>query len=267
MATGLAEKMRFPALDPMQRWQKLLAARLAKKIVSARLARPMISITFDDFPQSAVTVAGKILSEHGVRGTYYASMAKVGETTEVGKLFELSDLYAAIEAGHEVACHTLDHASCASLPESELLRRCQENRRLGAEALRGYEFRNFSFPFGEVTLGAKKALSAVYETCRSIQPGINCGQIDLAYLRANRVYSDLPIAPVLQVIEENVAAKGWVILYTHDVTSHPSPYGCTAQYFEQALRAALDSGAEIVTIAEGCRRLLAADTAARAALN
>jgi peptidoglycan/xylan/chitin deacetylase (PgdA/CDA1 family) len=247
--------MRLPALDPMQRWQKLLAARLAKKTVSAHLSRPMISITFDDFPQSAVTVAGKILADHGVRGTYYASMGLMGQTTEVGKLFDIKDLREAVKAGHEVACHTLDHAPCGSLSRTELLRRCKQNRRLAAEALGGYEFRNFSFPFGEVTLAAKAALSAVYDTCRSIQPGINRDEIDLAYLRANRVYSGLPIENVLRVIEENVGEKGWVILYTHDVTDHPSPYGCTPEFFENALRAALESGAEIVTVAEGCCRL------------
>jgi len=108
--------------------------------------------------------------------------------------------------------------------------------------------RNLSFPYGHVTLAAKRVLQRDYDTCRSTEPGINVDPIDLSLLRANPLYSRLEIASVKQLIEENVRSQGWLILYTHDLALNPSAYGCTPQYFEAVLRFALASGAEIRTV-------------------
>jgi peptidoglycan/xylan/chitin deacetylase (PgdA/CDA1 family) len=49
--------------------------------------------------------------------------------------------------------------------------------------------------------------------------------------------------------------RAWLILYTHDVQGDPSPYGCTAAALERLVEAAQAGGAEVVTVAEGCRRV------------
>ena len=215
---------------------------------------PMISFTFDDFPRSALTVGGRILTDHGWRGTYYGAMGLMGRNSSEGPMFTRADLDDLLTAGHELACHTLDHTSCLAVSAGKFVNGCANNRRQAAAMLNGHRLRNLSFPHGHVTLAAKHLLRLAYDTCRSIEWGINTDPVDLGFLRANPIYSRLTIEPVKQLIETNRQAKGWLILYTHDVAIDPSPCGCTPEYFQEVLGCVLNSGAEVVTIREGASR-------------
>jgi peptidoglycan/xylan/chitin deacetylase (PgdA/CDA1 family) len=214
----------------------------------------MISFTFDDFPRSALTVGGKMLTGHGWRGTYYGAMGLMGRPTSAGPMFTRGDLDDLLTAGHELGCHTLDHTSCLSVSTGKFVDGCANNRLKAATMLSGYQLRNLSFPHGHVTLAAKHLLRSAYDTCRSIEWGINSDPVDLGFLRANPIYSRFAIGTLKQLIQANKLAKGWLVLYTHDVGINPSPYGCTPEYFEEVLRCALESESEVLTIGEAARR-------------
>jgi peptidoglycan/xylan/chitin deacetylase (PgdA/CDA1 family) len=49
--------------------------------------------------------------------------------------------------------------------------------------------------------------------------------------------------------------KAWLILYTHDVAESPSAWGCTPEALGHLVDAALARGFDVVTAAEGARRL------------
>src|SRR5690349_7816873 len=53
---------------------------------------PLISFSFDDFPQSAFFEAGAILGRYGLRGTYYASLGLMGKQSPTGPMFKAEDL-------------------------------------------------------------------------------------------------------------------------------------------------------------------------------
>jgi peptidoglycan/xylan/chitin deacetylase (PgdA/CDA1 family) len=197
-----------------------------------------------------------MLSERGLNATYYASAGLMSGKTVVGELFNRSDLTSLVGAGHELACHTVDHARCCDVHGAELVLKCEENRRQVSEMLDGYKLRNFSFPEGVVNPASKALLSSIYDTCRTIEPGINSDPIDLGFLRANSVYACVPISKVAEVIRENARRRGWLILYTHDVRNAPSGYGCTPEYFRDALNCALDSGADVLTVADARKRFV-----------
>jgi peptidoglycan/xylan/chitin deacetylase (PgdA/CDA1 family) len=228
---------------------------------------PMISFTFDDFPRSALTVGGRMLADHGWRGTYYGAMGLMGRTTSAGPMFTRVDLNDLLTAGHELACHTFDHTSCLSVSTGKFIDGCADNRRKAATMLSGYHLRNLSFPHGHVTLAAKLSLRSVYDTCRSVEWGGNSDPVDLGFLRANPIYSRLAIGTLKQLIHANSRAKGWLILYTHDVAINPSPYGCTPEYFEEVLRCAFESGANVLTIREAASRYDLCSLAAREETN
>lgn len=233
---------------------KLITERLSRSLAWRQVRNPVVSVTFDDFPKSALTVGGNILIENGCAGTYYAAMGLMGATTAIGAMFERADLDDLLSQGHEVGCHTLDHVSCLSVPSADFIRGCAANREKASALLTGQELQNFSFPFGDVTLAAKRLLRSAYATCRSIEPGINLDPVDLSFLRANRMYSVLPSEPLERLILANARCDGWLVLYTHDVSANPSPYGCTPKYLEHILRCALDSGAEVLTVREAASR-------------
>jgi len=250
-----------------RRVNKIATERFAKHLVRRTSPRPMISFTFDDFPKSALTLGGRILAQSGCAGTYYAAMGLMGTTTAVGPIFDWTDLDALLSQGHELACHTLDHSSCLSVPSTEFLRGCGENRERAAALLPGQQLRNFSFPFGDVSLATKQKLTSAYTTCRSIEPGLNLDPVDFGFLRANRMYSELPIEPLEMLIRANVQRAGWLVFYTHDIARNPSPYGCTPEYLERLVRCSLDSGAEVLTVHEAASRFCLATAAAPATRN
>ncbi len=238
--------------DKCRKW---MAQRLSRRLAVQLGEKPIISIGFDDFPRSALLVGGTILEEHGVRGTYYAAMGLMEQRTSVGEIFRRCDLRPLVTAGHELACHTFNHVLCSAVSENEMREQCARNRSVVAEVLDGYALHSFSFPEGDVTLRGKQAAAASYESCRTSDQGINYGKIDLSYLRAIPLYSRTPLNRIKRLLAENVRRKGWAILYTHDVDPHPSPYGCTPQYFRDALAVAVASGAEILTVRDAVRRM------------
>lgn len=238
-----------------------VAQRFSRKLAAQVPPVPMISFSFDDFPRSALSVAGSMLSEEGLCGTYYAAMGLIGQQTSVGEIYDADDLRTLVETGHELACHTFDHLLCRSVSRSELQQNCAKNRQAVAEALGGYQLRNFAFPSGYVTWPTKRILTSIYDSCRTVKCGINRNPADLGFLLANPVYSAFPISELQRRVEENMERPGWLILYTHDVSLQPSSCGCTPTYFRDILSCAIASGASIVTVAEAASRFRLLDAA------
>ena len=115
---------------------------------------------------------------------------------------------------------------------------------------------SFSYPFGDVTLAAKKIAGARFATCRSTIKGVNQGNIDLAALRSEFLSSRLnPMKRAYSQIAEVVRRRGWLIFCMHDVAPTPSPIGCTPEQLESAVAAALAADCDVVTVEEAYRRL------------
>jgi len=240
------------------RLNQLAAIRFATKRAWRVPLTPMISFTFDDFPRSALKVGGRLLMEHGWRGTYYSSLALMGKVIDGQVMYTRVDLDDLRSDGHELACHTFDHVRCLDVGTPTFVASCAANRRGAAEMLGGYQMRNLSFPHGQVTIQAKYLLRHFYDTCRSTEVGINTSPIDLCLLRANQLYSRLPLEHAMRLVTENCEARGWLIFYTHDISPQASRFGCTPKEFGTILRFVGESGAAVVTIEEGVKRLTAA---------
>src|SRR5262249_27637787 len=69
-----------------------------------------------------------------------------------------------------------------------------------------------------------------------------------------RVYSRFGIRRIKEMIARNAERQGWLVLYTHDVTDRPSPYGCTPGEFREVLQCAVQSRADVLSIAEATTR-------------
>jgi peptidoglycan/xylan/chitin deacetylase (PgdA/CDA1 family) len=209
---------------------------------------PIVSFTFDDFPRTAYLAAGRILESFGARGTYYVAPKLMGTHNGLGEICHPEDLRVLLEKDHELGTQTFQHVSSRKL-SPQAFRLDVEQGILEAEQIAGRPARNFSYPYGHVTLGTKKHLESVVSSSRSIFPGINGPEIDLNLLRANKLYGDMSGAPYVQeLVQQNVALKGWLIFYTHDVRPNPSEYGCTSEFFEFAVSAAAQSGSRILTV-------------------
>lgn len=212
---------------------------------------PIVSFTFDDFPRSALTIGGEILKSHGCRGTYYAAPGLMGAVNHLGDHFQLKDLDILLGDGHELASHTFSHASSYSVSASQFAKELTKGRTKLEEMTGRQISRNFAFPYGRVTLGAKRAANEHTASSRGIFSGVNGPLVDLNLLRANSIYGDESCRnQVGELISENTRRKGWLIFYTHDVRALPSPHGCTPALLEFAVSLSLQQGAHVAPVAD-----------------
>lgn len=224
---------------------------LYKRVIPLGDHGPIITFTFDDFPRSALLHGVEIIERFGGHGTFYVSAGQMGTVNNLGEQCRQADLQALFAGGHEIANHTFAHSSAQRMSFSEF----EQDVLHAAQALKAQPgvspSDNFAYPYGEVTLRAKRKLSGQLDSCRSTCTGLNGPYIDLNLLRANSLYGDLnDAASAKRLITENVARRSWVIFYTHDVTAKPSPFGCTPELLQEAVSYAAKCGNRILSVEE-----------------
>ena len=244
--------------------------RLARHLHAAPLrltgAGPMVSFTFDDVPDSAASIGAPMLEDYGGRATFYISGSLVGRRSGHWNGIARDDIVTLHRSGHEIACHTFSHRQASELDASAMAEDLDQNRRYFAELDPTIRLRNFAYPFGLASVLRKNQLKNVFQSARSILPGVNSDIIDLQFLRAMPLIEpDIDEAGIENAFDEAVRTNGWLIFYGHDVTEKPSPYGCTPQLLHRALKAASRRTMPIVTVADALRRAGAQSAIAGAA--
>ncbi|MGZ3272343.1 MAG: polysaccharide deacetylase family protein [Caulobacteraceae bacterium] len=217
--------------------------------LDTHLAEPVVSFTFDDFPRSALTEGGGVLRERGWAGTYYAAGGFCGRRVEGLDYYDQDDLVRAVEEGHEIGCHTFGHLRLPQASSAEIEADLERNAQFIAEALPGHRLSSFAYPFGDLDLGRKALLARRFPICRGIWPGINAGRMDFGQLKA--VSLDQLSADTLDVegwLDRAVAARGWLIFFTHDVSDDPSPYGFGRKAFEAVADAVARRGIRVLPV-------------------
>jgi peptidoglycan/xylan/chitin deacetylase (PgdA/CDA1 family) len=243
---------------------------LVKRQLVVKTHVPLVSFTFDDFPRSAFLEAGSILSRHGARGTYYASLGLMGKQSPMGTMFEAGDLKELLGLGHELGCHTFGHCHSLNTPPDIYERAIVENQNALSELLPGAKFQTFAYPYSAPGVSVKRVAGGHFLCCRGggLRPGryfpraggqtFNSGVSDLnllcaVFLEKSR---ENPEA-VKKLIDQNARARGWLIFATHDVCERPSRFGCTHDFFEQVVQWSLESGARLLPVVEALEELKA----------
>ncbi len=213
--------------------------------------RPLISFTFDDFPRSALLAGGAILKRFGLTGTYFASFGLVGKETPSGQIFFPDDLPTLVEQGHELGCHTFAHCDSWATATKTFENSIIQNH----AALNGLfphcEFKTFSYPISLPRPKTKARIADYFLCCRGGGQTFNTGKADLNQLSAYFLEKSRDnFKAVKEVIDRNRQACGWLIFATHDISSNPTPFGCTPEFLERVVQYAIGSGAQIVPVVE-----------------
>lgn len=229
--------------------------RLAhRKPATVNLARPMVSFSFDDAPTTAARAGARILEARGLRGTYFMSAMLEAGVGPMGPFAPKDDAIALLKNGHEIACHTYSHMDCGSSPaeavEADVNRNVAELAAWGAPTPE-----TFAYPYGDVSHGAKAALARRYGLLRALHKGLIEKGTDLHQAPAVGIEGPDGEKIALAWLEKAISRKAWIILYTHDVEETPSPWGCTPGALERLADRALAAGCDVVTVAEGLKRI------------
>jgi peptidoglycan/xylan/chitin deacetylase (PgdA/CDA1 family) len=209
----------------------------------------MLSICFDDFPRTAWTEGGRVLRDHAVRATYYFSGGLAGTVFDGQRMYEASDLEAIYAEGHELACHTFDHRSCLRRNQKDLMRTLEDNARFVREQVGDVRLVSFAYPYGDATVGAKRLAVGRFSSSRGVDAGLNRGRLDLGQLKAVGLEaSKRGITSVEQFVTQAAQQGAWLLVYTHDVQSSPSGFGCRPEELDRLLSSARNAGLEILPV-------------------
>ena len=240
------------------------ASKRARAVVTrpavARFAKPVISVTFDDCPKSAVRHGAALLESVGGRGTFYAAAAFAGQTTQYGQMFDGDDVRRLLDAGHEIGCHTFGHVDPSKDAPDAVL--ADMVRNADALAAMGMDDRlvSFAYPYGAATAALKRQMPARFTSARGAETGVALGRIDLAQLPSNPLYGDDALKRCLKLVEQALRKHGWVIFYAHDVGARPTAWGVATSTLERVLMAAYAAGMEIAPVRTVAARLSAEDS-------
>ena len=238
-----------------------------KARVSNRLARhlgavpfrlqnsgPMVSFTFDDPPRSAATVGVPILDGYHARATFYVSGGLVDQWSGHWDGISADEIVGLHRGGHEIACHTFSHVPTPDLDAAALAAEIETNRRYLLALDPSIQIQNFAYPYGLGSVSHKGRLSKVFRSSRGIIPGINHGTVDLQFLLSTPLIDQhIDRDGIDRAFDEAVAKNGWLIFYSHDVATSPSPYGCSPSLLQHALNAAAQRKIQILTVADALR--------------
>jgi peptidoglycan/xylan/chitin deacetylase (PgdA/CDA1 family) len=258
-ANAVRGQSRWLLRTPLPDFRARLSNRLARHLHVSPLrwpaSQPMVSFTFDDVPDSAVTVGARMLEEHGGRGTFYISGSLVAKRSEHWAGASTDDIVALHQSGHEIGCHTFSHRRAIELDAASLATEIEANQRFFQALDPSIRLANFAYPYGFACVSHKPQLGHAFASARGILPGVNSGMIDRQLLRAVPLIDcGITREGVEHAFDQAEATGGWLIFYSHDVAGQPSRYGCSPGLLRGAMEAATRRRIPMVTVAEALRQ-------------
>ena len=239
------------------KWRRTLIEHYGRRDFDLRPPVPYVSFTFDDFPRTALTEGGRLLKEHGARGTYFVSLNLLGRGSDSGPIASAEDLRSLHADGHELGCHTFEHLDGWKSSPAAFEKSIAANHAALGRYFPGEDFEVFAYPLNGPVLGVKRAVARHFAGCRFGGQTLNTGKVDLNLLKAYFLdrRSGASLDSVRRIIYQNVAERGWLIFATHDVAPSPSEYGCSPEFFGEVVRLAVESGARVLPMSHVLREL------------
>lgn len=217
---------------------------------------PIVTFTFDDVPDTALTAGAAVMEGCGTKGTFYVAGGLAGTHEADRDLITPEQVTELADRGHEIGCHTFTHPWVRHLTPAQLQQDLDQNSAFHATHAPGIQLKNFAFPYNAPKIGIRKVMMERFRSCRGGVEAVNRGPTDLAFLRSVEIRPpDVYARMLTRWIDEAVQSPGWLIYFTHDVSPQPTPFGCTPDTLAMLVRYALDHGCAVLTVDAALDRL------------
>ena len=238
-------------INRAERW---VANSVFRREIALNRDAGVVSFSFDDAPQSACEAGRDILEEAGCLGTWYIAGGLTDELEQGRRCHSVNHLRQLVQSGHHIGCHTFSHRRCDQMSTFQMRAEVDRNAAFFRDAGLDFPEMHFSYPLGAYDLAAKRQAAASFASTRLTTGGIQTESADLNGLRAQKLYShSLMEESLVEMLQATARSRGWLILYTHDVESDPSVWGCTPQLLSFAVRTALEFGCRVLPVNHAIR--------------
>ena len=261
-APGVVDDVRADSsvyLDSLADWDAhrslgvRISARLSRHIptrpVVLKNEKPIVTFTFDDVPETALTEGARLLEQAKARGTFYISTALLGRRTAHWTVIDAEGVRELHRGGHEIGLHGHAHVPVGLRGDREFAADIARNR----ETLRSIDpsalAENFAYPYGLASFARKLRLSKLVRSSRGVESGVNSGTIDAQFIRSVALgEASIGYAELERYLDQAIDNNGWLVFFTHDVGDAPSPYGVSRRMLDYAIEASIRRGIDILTL-------------------
>ena len=211
---------------------------------------PICSFTFDDCPRSALENAGALLASVGAGATFFVAARAAVEQQDLSDPYMWGeDLEKALGAGHEIGCHTYSHPHLGRLSTSEIHGEIDSNLKAIRSIIPEAELVSFAYPFGEVSITAKKVIAKRFGAARGLRCGLNGRVVDLSELRSVSIYGgEFDREKMSRIIKKAAQHRSWLVFSAHSVTVGRPGWGCSLDQFEFVVGEVRSAGIEILPL-------------------
>jgi len=241
-------------ISPMDRIRFRLARVWNQNLRPSVLQEPVISFSYDDFPKSAIDIGAAELEKHDFQGSFYPAATFCGAHEDGQDYYAEEDIQRLRAQGHEIGCHTHDHANLLRLNNCEIDDQFARNQKFFEPMLETDRFVSMAYPFGNVSPRVKKVAQKRFPICRGVWSGVNTGMIDMALLKVVGLDHHLTVEQTRDWIEEARAVNGWLIFVAHDIQDQHSPFGVSPERYAAIVDAVAQTGIEVRTIRDAAAK-------------
>ena len=213
--------------------------------------RGKVTFSFDDGWLEHYEIAAPILSEAGVKGTFYIISDESADYTERSSYVSHEQVRAMYESGHEIGSHTKTHPHLTKIATFRQINQIKGS--LSDLESEGFSVSTIAYPFGDHNAEVKKITAdAGYTFGRTVLRGFNDKSTDPYALKVQQVDRNTSMDEMQSWIDEAEKNNVWLILMFHQISDDTSAeLGVTERDFKTLVDYAMKSDVDIITIAEG----------------
>jgi peptidoglycan/xylan/chitin deacetylase (PgdA/CDA1 family) len=224
----------------------------AEQLPPQLFQEPLISVTFDDGFETTYTHAMPLLQKYGIHTTQYVLSGTSNQPTYVS----WDQIKRMQEAGHEIACHSVNHPDLTTLDNEDLnwqLKTCKEDveKHIGP-------IHNFASPYGSEDKRTLAAINKYYGSQRNTNGdptnGVTDADVNLPDnfnrndIIAITIRHDTTVDQLKKLVAYAKATNGWVVLTYHQADDPGSKFSVTDADFNKQFAYLAGTDVRIVTM-------------------
>jgi peptidoglycan/xylan/chitin deacetylase (PgdA/CDA1 family) len=214
----------------------------------------MISLSFDDGWKNQYTRAIPILDKYNLKGTFYIITTMPDYMLREGEgRMSTEDIKKLASSGHEIGAHSQTHPHLQFSLPNKIKTEVQGSKK-DLENL-GLSIKTFCYPYGRRNWLVDKIVGkSGFLGARLAQGGYNTINTNRFHLEAKCLRNFTTFEEVKSWIDN--AGEKWLILVFHQIENNPPGWGIEPELFQEVCAYIKRSDLEVVTIAEGLKKLL-----------